>query len=94
MADTSQELANDTQSWFELGFSRGLTEPALSAGVPKAALVINGVVAFLFIIDFGFWPILIVTLAVHFGSVYVCKGDNQFFECLRAYLNEKDYYGT
>ena len=43
MADTSQELANDTQSWFELGFSRGLTEPALIAGVPKAALVINGV---------------------------------------------------
>lgn len=94
MADSAAEVNAEAQSWYDLGFSRGLTEPALIAGVPKTALVMNGVVAFLFIIDFGFWPILIVTAIVHGLSVYVCKGDNQFFDCLHVYLGEKDYYGT
>jgi len=93
MADT-QTTEEEAASWYELSFSRGLVEPSLIMGVPKTVLVMNGIVAFLFLNDFGFWPIIFVCLLVHFLAIYVCKGDNQFFACLKAYLNEKDYYGT
>jgi len=92
-ADTTTTI-NDAASWYELGFSRGLTEPALTMGVPKTPLVLNGIFAVIMIIDFGFWPILFVTIALHCLLLYVCKDDKMFFECLKAYINKKNYYSV
>ena len=88
------EENNDSASWFNLGFSRGLTEPALIFGVPKLFIVLNVALAGLFILDFGFWPILFVNAILHFGAIYVCKGDNQTFDCLIKYRKTKDFYET
>ncbi len=90
MAKESEEAI----SWWQLGFSRGLTEPALLMGVPKKVVIINAVVATLFIVDFGFWPILFVNAGIHIAAVAVCKSDNQFFDCLQSYRAKKNYYGT
>lgn len=81
-------------SWWELGFSRGLTEPALLMGVPKMIVIGNIIVAIIFIMNFGFWPILFVTAGIHIAAVAVCKSDNQFFDCLQSYRAKKNYYGT
>ena len=43
MAETNEAV--EAESWYELSFSRGLTEPALIAGVPKSVLVWNGLFA-------------------------------------------------
>lgn len=88
------EENNDSASWFDLGFSRGLTEPILLLGVPRLFIVLNAALGALFIIDFGFWPILVVNAILHFGGIYVCKGDNQFFDCLQGYMRTKDFYET
>lgn len=93
MADTEIETEEDA-SWYELGFARSLTEPALTMGVPKTPLVLNGCFAVVMIIDFGFWPIIFVTLALHFLMIYICKSDKQFFDCLKAYINKKNYYSV
>lgn len=85
---------DEASSWYELGFSRGLTEPALVMGVPKMVLIMNALIAVLFIVDFSFWPILIVTAIIHFAAIYVCKGDTQFFDCLLGYMKKKNYYET
>lgn len=85
---------NDSASWYDLGFSRGLTEPALILGVPKMVIALNVALGALFLIDFGFWPILFVNLTIHFASIFVCKSDKQFFECLQGYQKTKDFYET
>ncbi len=95
MAD---EAVNDSQvsatSWYELGFARSLTEPALLLGVPRTPLMCNGVFAFLMIFDFGFWPILLFSLIAHFLMIYICKSDKQFFDCLQSYIHKKNYYSV
>ena len=83
--------AND---WFDMPFYRSLAEQILMLGVPKPIIVINAFIAFVFIINFGFWYILALTLVLHFGAIYAAKSDSQFFDCLKAYLNKKDYYCT
>ena len=90
----AEENTNDTASWYDLGFSRGLTEPALLLGVPKLAIVLNAALGGIFIMDFGFWPIIFVNLVIHFASIYVCKSDNQFFDCLQMYMRKKNFYET
>lgn len=92
MATNNEESSIAT--WYELAFSRGLTEPSLLLGVPKSALTFNGLVAAFFLFNFHFWQILPITLLAHFGMVYVCKGDMQFFDCLKSYINKKNYYST
>ena len=94
MAAEETNAPSDAASWYELGFSRGLVEPSLLLGVPKNVLVLNGIVAVIFILDFGFWPILLITAIIHFTAIYVCKGDNQFFDCLQEYMRKKNYYGV
>ena len=81
-------------SWYELSFARSLTEPALLLGVPRTPLVFNGVFAFIMIFDFGFWPILLFTLAAHFLMIYICKSEKQFFDCLQSYIHKKNYYSV
>ncbi|MDD7764081.1 MAG: VirB3 family type IV secretion system protein [Selenomonadales bacterium] len=93
MAQENDDNAEVT-SWYELSFSRGLTEPALIFGVPKLVIVLNVAIAALFIMNFGFWPIIVLNAIIHFASIYVCKNDNQFFEALQGYMNKKNFYGT
>lgn len=81
-------------SWYELSFARGLTEPALMAGAPKTPLALNLCFAIIMLIDFGFWPILFVTATVHLLTIYICKSDKQFFDCLKSYLAKKNYYSV
>ena len=82
------------KSWFELPFYRSLTEQILLLGAPKPALLINGLVGFLFIINFRFWYIIPLTILIHFGCIYVAKNDAQFVDCLQAYNSKKNYYCT
>lgn len=84
----------NTASWYELGFARGLTEPALIMGVPKTPLVLNLCFAIVMLIDFGFWPILFITVAIHVLMIYICKSDKQFFDCLKAYISKRTYYSV
>lgn len=80
--------------WQVLPFRRSLSEKALMFGVPKAILVLNGLLAYMFIANFHFWYILAVNALVHFGSIYLAKNDDQFFECLRNYQMQQKYYST
>ena len=90
MADKEEEL----RSWYNVDFFRGLMEPALLAGVPKPVLIWNAMFAVFLIMNFGFFYILIFTFLVHFLAIYVCKGDVQFFDCIKSYMNKKRYYNT
>ena len=81
-------------AWQELPFYRSLSERILLLGAPKPILILNGMILVLFIVDFHFWPIIPVSLAVHFLCIYVSKNDDQFFECLRSYIHKKKYYCT
>ena len=92
MAQETKEPA--MTPWFELPFYRGLTEKALVLGVPKSVIAVNMLVAVLFILDFHFFYIIPLNILIHFGAIYVCKGDAQFFECLKYYISKKNYYTT
>ncbi len=84
----------DAVDWQVLPFYRSLSEQILMLGVPRVVLVLNGLIAFLFVINFHFWYILIVNAIVHFGSIDLAKNDDQFFECLQYYQRKKNYYST
>lgn len=81
-------------AWFELPFYRSLTEQILFLGVPRSAIMVNALVAFLFIINFHFRYILPMSLLFHFGCIYVARSDDQFFNCLRVYQSKKNFYST
>ena len=85
---------NKTLAWFELPFYRSLTEQILFLGAPRSAIMVNALIAFLFIINFHFWYILPVSLIFHFGCIYVARNDDQFFDCLKIYQSKKNYYCT
>ncbi len=80
--------------WQELPFYMALSEQILLLGAPKPVLVINAVVMFIFIIDFHFFYIIPFNLLIHFGCIYLARNDQQFFDCLRAYIPKKSYYST
>lgn len=80
--------------WQQLPFHRSLSEQILLLGAPKSILIINGMVLLLFIVDFHFWPIIPMSLIVHFGCIYLSKNDEQFFDCLKSYIHKKNYYCT
>jgi type IV secretion system protein VirB3 len=85
---------NESLPWFELPFYRSLSEQILLLGAPKAILILNGLIMVLFIVDFSFWMIIPINLLIHFGCIYLAKNDDQFFDCLRAYIHKKNYYCT
>lgn len=85
---------NESFPWFELPFYRSLSEQILLLGAPKPILILNGLILVLFIVDFHFWPIIPINLLIHFGSIYLAKNDDQFFDCLREYIHKKNYYCT
>ena len=85
---------NQPVSWQVLPFYRSLTEQVLLFGVPRPLLMLNGVLAYIFIVNFHFFYILILNAIIHFGSIYVAKSDDQFFDCLRSYQSKKSYYCT
>ena len=76
-------------AWFELPFYRSLTEQILFLGAPRSAIMVNALIAFLFIINFHFWYILPINLLFHFGCIYVAKNDDQFFDWCDLFSNEK-----
>jgi type IV secretion system protein TrbD len=80
--------------WFELPFYRSMSEQILLLGAPKSVLIANGFVLLLFIVDFNFWYIIPISVLVHFSCIYLSKNDDQFFDCLREYVNKKNYYNT
>lgn len=84
--------AEEKTPWYTLPFYRSLSEQILIAGVPKGVLAANGVIMLLFIVDFGFFYIIPFSLLLHFLAIYLCKNDDQFFDCLRVYINKKNYY--
>ena len=89
-------MAKDIESvdWQVLPFYRSLSEQVLMLGVPKVVLVLNGLIAFLFVVNFHFWYILIVNAIVQFGAIYLAQNDDQFFECLQKNQRKKNYYST
>lgn len=90
----NNEKEIETIAWQELPFYRSLSEQILLLGAPKEILIANGLVLLFFIVDFHFWPIIPVSLIVHFLCIYLSKNDDQFFDCLREYLKKKKYYCT
>lgn len=80
--------------WFDIPLYRALSEKILLLGVPKPVIALNACVAFLFVVNFGFFYIIILSLIVHFGCIYAAKSDDQFFDALKAYINKKNYYCT
>lgn len=89
-------MAKEMESvdWQVLPFYRSLAEQVLMLGVPKVVLILNGLVGFIFVMNFHFWYILIVNAIVHFGAIYLAKNDDQFFECLQNYQSKKNFYST
>ena len=77
---------NASIPWFELPFYRSMTEQILFLGAPRSAIMVNALVAFLFIIP--------ISLLFHFGCIYVARSDDQFFDCLKVYQTKKNYYCT
>jgi Type IV secretory pathway, VirB3-like protein. len=87
-------MAKDSVPWQELPFYLSLSEQLLLLGAPKPVLAINALVAFLFIVNLNFYWIIPINILVHFGCIYLARNDQQFFDCLRAYIPKKDYYST
>ena len=85
---------NASIPWFELPFYRSLTEQILFLGAPRSAIMVNALVAFLFIINVHFFYIIPISLLFHFGCIYVARSDDQFFDCLKVYQTKKNYYCT
>ena len=84
----------NVNSWYSLPFYRSLTEQILFLGAPRAAIMLNALIAFMFIINFHFWYILPLSVIFHFGCIYLAKNDDQFFDCLKVYQGKKNYYCT
>ncbi|MGL5257600.1 MAG: VirB3 family type IV secretion system protein [Proteocatella sp.] len=85
---------NESYPWYGLPFYRSLSEQILMFGAPKGILILNGLLGFLFIVDFNFFWIIPVNILLHFGCIYLAKNDDQFFDCLREYIHKKNYYCT
>ena len=83
-----------TVSWYELPLFRGLTEQVLVFGVPRKVIAFNVLTAILFIMDFHFFWIIPICIAMHFGAIYICQGGDPFFDCLASYMRKKNYYST
>ena len=94
MARQKEENEDNSVSWQELVFYRGLTEQFLFMGAPRVAIMLNGLIGFLFIVNFHFWYIIPFNIIFHIGCVYLSKHDDQFFDCLKAYQNKKNSYTT
>ena len=88
----AQDSSNDKVPWFDIPFYRSLTEQILFLGAPRMAIMINGLIAFLFIVNFHFWYIIPFSILLHCGCIYLAKFDDQFFDCLRAYQTKKNFY--
>lgn len=83
---------NISVSWHELPFYRSLSEQVLVFGVPRSVIMLNALVAFLFIINFHFFYILPISLLFHFGCIYVARKDDRFFDCMKIYQQKKSFY--
>lgn len=85
---------NASEPWQILPFYRSLSEQVLLLGVPKPVIVLNCLIAYLFIFDLHFFYIIPVNIAIHFGAVYLAKNDDQFFDCIKSYISKKKFYNT
>ena len=81
-------------SWYHLPFYRSLTVYILFLGVPRNVLIINAVTAFMFVMYFHFFYILIFNVIVHGLAIYLVRDDKQFFDCLSTYMQKDSYYST
>ena len=87
---------NEQCNMTHLPLFQSLTEHVLFAGVPMQALMILGAISFLFIVFFGFFYILFVTVPIYFVLVAFTQKDAQFFDCYDRYRDKEkqDYYAT
>lgn len=90
----AEEKENQPVPWQYLPFYRSLSEQILLFGVPKPVIVLNAVLAYIFLFNFHFIYIIPVCILVHAGSIYLAKDDDQFFDCLKKYIHTKNYYCT
>ena len=75
---------------FSLPLYRALTEPILMVGAPPQMIVFNAMIFSIFVFSFHFFWIIPLNALIHFGTIYVTKKDPQAFECLVAYLHQKN----
>ena len=87
-------MAANSNSWFYLPFYRSLSIKVLLCGAPREIIGLNILVGILFIVNFHAWKILIVCALFHLICVYVCRSDDQMFDCLKMYIRKKSYYST
>ncbi len=88
------DQSNNSLPWYQLPFYTSLSEQILLMGAPKSVLILNALICILFIVDFGFFYIIPITILMHFGCIYLSKNDQQFFDALREYIHKKNYYCT
>lgn len=79
---------------FRLPLYRSLTEEILLAGAPKGMIVLNVSLMAFFIMTMHFLWIIPLNIVIHIGAVFLTKQDDRFFDCLRIYIGQKNYYGT
>ncbi|WP_298595475.1 VirB3 family type IV secretion system protein [uncultured Mitsuokella sp.] len=84
----------DGLSMTHLPLYQSLTEHPLFAGAPKSVLLVLAVVSILFIVNFNFFYILLITLPLYFLCVYLAQSDAQFFDCYSNYVTKDSYYST
>lgn len=81
-------------SWTHLTVYRSLTEYILVMGVPRTAMIINGMVGAFFLLYFSFYYILVVNIVFHVLCKYLSQDDAQFFDCFNKYIYKSNYYST
>lgn len=87
-------MAEETPIGFRLALYRSLTEEVLIAGAPKGVIVLNVSLMALFIITLHFFWIIPINIIIHIGAIFLTKEDDRFFDCLKIYIKQKNYYGT
>lgn len=87
-------MTDETPVGFRLPLYRSLTEEILLAGAPKGMIVLNVSLMAFFIMTMHFLWIIPLNIVVHIGAVFLTKQDDRFFDCLRIYIGQKNYYGT
>lgn len=85
---------NEVIPFYELPLYHAMIDKILLFGAPIKMIFINIAIAFMFIIYFHFFYILLVTAGLHWAITKLSNNDPQFFDCLWVYQGKKKYYST
>ncbi len=81
-------------SWTDLPLFSSLTDQILLYGTPRMVLMINILITMIFIVNFDFYYIILITVPLQFFCIYLTKGDPQFFDTYFKYVGKQNYYST